>query len=118
MALEEVPQFEESCLYLGPGGIGSVTKHSALFLILLADDCCEFWGREKRIAVGETHAFREEIALGKMRSANALADKPQTQCDRAGVGRCSFCSLPPEPLVIPPEAQRSTPVLFDLYSRG
>ncbi len=37
------------CLYRGPGGIIALTTHSALFLILLADDCCEFWGREKRI---------------------------------------------------------------------
>lgn len=42
IALEQMPEFRESCLYFRPGWIWPVAKHLALSFILFADELREF----------------------------------------------------------------------------
>ena len=52
--------------------MGSVAKHRALGFVLGADQCCEFRGWEERIAAGEAHSFREEVAPRKVSAADLV----------------------------------------------
>src|SRR5579864_9058447 len=70
--LKDIAHFQKAVLHIVPRRVRSITKHSTLRLIFRADDGRKCWLREESIAPCETHAFREEIALGKIRSADLV----------------------------------------------
>jgi hypothetical protein len=72
LELQEISKREKPGLNLSPCWIRSITKYSALRLVLGSDRRGQAGRRKQRIALGKTHVLGMKIALGEMGAADPV----------------------------------------------